>query len=258
MSRTRSFLKLTRVELKLFLRDPFATVFTLVLPLIMLLLLAAVFGDTPAGETENGRLTFRGVPGADYYMTASIVLVIAAIGLLTVPIHLAGYREVGILRRFRASSIPAWALFGSQIAVALAVATVGSLVMLLVAKVVYQTQSPESIAGVLVAFIAVTLCFAAVGFLLASLVPTARATQGISLILFFLFWMLSGTGPPRAVLPDSVRTLTDAIPLTHALIAIQDPWYGLGWNWVELGILAAFTVGTAIPALVLFNRNSES
>lgn len=254
---TKSFSKLTSVELKLFLRDPFATVFALVLPLIMLLLLAAVFGDTPAGETDNGVLVFRGIAGNDYYMSASVVLVIAAIGLLTIPIHLTSYREVGILRRFRASSIPAWSLFVSQIIVALVVAAVGTVVMMLVAKVVYDTQFPQSVPGVLVTFVLSTLCFTSVGFLIAALVPTARAAQGISLIIFFLFWMLSGTAPPRAVLPDSIRPLTEAIPLTHALIALQDPWYGIGWNWTELGILAAFTVGTAVPALYLFARHQE-
>ena len=53
MERSRGYSKLTRIELSLFLRDPFATVFTLVLPLIMLLLLAAVFGGSAAGERES-------------------------------------------------------------------------------------------------------------------------------------------------------------------------------------------------------------
>ncbi len=256
MERGRRYSKLTRIELSLFLRDPFATVFALVLPLIMLLLLAAVFGGSAAGERdEQGRLVFRGIAGADYYMTASVALVIAAIGLLTIPIHLAGYREAGILRRFRASSIPGWSLFGSQIGVALAIGAAGSVIIVVVAMIVYSTQFPDSAAGVLVAIFVSTLCFAAIGFLMAALVPTARAMQGISLILFFLFWMVSGTAPPRAVLPSSVQTLSDAIPLTHALIAIQDPWFGWGWNWGELGILVLFTVAAALPALYLFGRD---
>ena len=188
-------------------------------------------------------------------MTASVALVIAAIGLLTIPIHLAGYREAGILRRFRASSIPGWSLFGSQIGVALTIGAAGSVVMIVVAMIVYGTKFPESAVGVFVAIFVSTLCFAAIGFLMAALVPTARAMQGISLILFFLFWMVSGTAPPRAVLPSSVQTLSDAIPLTHALIAIQDPWFGWGWNWGELGILVLFTLAAALPALYLFSRD---
>ncbi len=258
MAKLWSFGKLTWVEMKLFLRDPMAAVFTLALPLIMLVLLSAVFGNTPTDEEVNGLLIFRGAGGADYYMTSSVVLVIAAIGLLAVPIHLAGYREAGILRRFRASSIPAWSMFGAQLAVTIVIAAVGSVIMAVVARLIYSTQFPAEMIGVIVAFVVSTLSFTAIGFLIAALVGTARGAQGITLILFFLFWMLAGTGPPRAVLPDAARRFTDVIPLTHALIAIQDPWFGWGWNWGELGILTAFAACATVPALLLFARNSES
>ncbi len=258
MSRLRSFGRLTWVELKLFLRDPMAAVFALALPLIMLVLLSAVFGNTPTTDEVNGMLVFRGATGADYYMTASVMLVSIAIGLLTIPIHLAAYREQGILRRFRASSIPAWSIFGSQIAVTVVIAAVGSIIMAIAAFIIYGTRTPSQIFGVLSAFVLATLSFTAIGFLIAALVGTARAAQGITLIIYFLFWMLSGTGPPRAVLPEAARRLSDFIPLTHALIAIQDPWFGWGWNWTEIGILTAFTLGAAIPALWLFSRNTES
>jgi len=258
MAQVHSFLKLTWVELKLFARDPFATVFALVIPLIMLILLAAVFGHTSADAKANGLVVFRGVRGPEYYMTSSIGLVIVAIGLLNVPIHLATYREQGILRRFRASSIPAWAIFGSQIAVALVISALGSLIMVMVAVIFYGTRSPAAGFGVVVAFIMATLSFTALGFLIAALVETARATQGITLILFFLFWMLSGSGPPRAALPDTARRFTGIVPLTHALIAIQDPWFGYGWNVGELIILAGITITAAVPALLLFARDSES
>ena len=104
------FLKLTWIELKLFARDPIATVFALIFPLIMLLLLAAVFGDTPPTDRINGEPVFRGVSGDDYYVAASVGIVVAAWGLLILPTHIAAYREQGVLRRFRASSVPPLAL----------------------------------------------------------------------------------------------------------------------------------------------------
>ena len=55
------FLALAWIEIKLFLRDPFATIFALIFPLIMMLLLAAVFGDSPPGDEVDGRLVFRGI-----------------------------------------------------------------------------------------------------------------------------------------------------------------------------------------------------
>ncbi len=238
----RGFWTLTWVEMKLFVRDPFATVFALVFPLIMLLVLAAVFGDTPPTDRVNGELVFRGVSGDDYYVAASLGIVVAAIGLLTLPVHLAAYREQGVLRRMLASSVPTWALFGSQLIVGLIVSIVGSLIMIGIATAIYDTMLPEDLLGVLVAFLLAMLCFCAIGFLLASLFPTARAAQGIGLILFFVVWMFSGTAPPRAVLPEPARQFGNAEPLTHAVIAIQDPWFGYGWNVEKLLIVAAVTI----------------
>lgn len=246
------FLQLTWTELKLFIRDPFALVFALVFPLIMLLVLAAVFGDSPPGDRVNGELVFRGVSGDDYYVAASAGGVIAAIGLLTLPVHLAGYREQGVLRRFRASSVPAWALYGSQLVVGLIIAVLGIVLMVAVTTFIYDTRLPDDPLGVVVGIVVGVLCFSAIGFLLASLLPTSRAAQGIGLILFFVIWMLSGTAPPRAVLPSGARTVGDFEPLTHLVIAIQDPWFDFGWNVEKLLIVTAVTVAAAIPAVLLF------
>jgi ABC-2 type transport system permease protein len=248
----RGFAKLTWVELKLFVRDPFATVFALAFPFLMLLLLAAVFGNTPTTDRVNGELTFRGLTGPNYYATATVGLVVAALGLLSLPIHLAAYREQGVLKRLRASSVPAWALFGAQLVVTVVVAALGCLLMLAMTAVIYGTQWPDAPGGVVVAFVLATLAFTSLGFLLASLMKTARAAQGISLLVFLVSWMLSGAAPPRAVLPSAVRTIGEAIPLTHAILTLQDPWVGFGWNGTHLLVMAAVTVAAAVPAVVLF------
>lgn len=244
----RSFLHLSRTELKLFLRDPLATVFALLFPLTMMLLLAAVFGDADPQDRMNGELVFRGVSGDDYYVAASVGIVAAALGLLVIPVTLAGYRERGVLRRFRASGLTTPALFGAHALVALCISLVGSLLMVAVATAVYSTMLPEDLPGVVVAYLLSLLCFVSIGFLLAGLIPTPRAAQGVGLILFFAVWMISGSAPPHAVLPDAVRDVAAFEPLTHVVIAIQDPWFGFGWNLGKLAILAAVTVVAATLA----------
>lgn len=248
----RGFLALAWVELKLFLRDAFATVFALAFPLITLLLLAAVFGESDPQEQVDGQFIFRGAHGDDYYVAASVALAIAAVGLLALPVHLAGYRGEGVLRRFRASSVPTWALFGAQFVVGLSVAAFSSLLMTTIAWVIYGTSWPAAPLGVAVAFLLAMLCFTSLGFLLGALLPTARAAQGIGLLLFFTTYMLAGTGPPRAVLPSGVRDISGIQPLARVLIAIQDPWFGFGWNWQELGLLACITIAAQAPAALLF------
>ena len=248
------YVAMSRAELRLFRREPFSIVFVLAFPLMMMMLLAAVFGNDPesADDIENGMLIWRGVTPADYYTAASVAAVIAALGLLTLPVNLAGYRERGILRRMRASSVPAWVVVAAQLTLAVITFLAGALVMAVVARFGYDATMPDDVIGVVVALLVGALAFGSIGLLLAALVRGSRAAQGIGLMLFFSLWLISGTAPPRAVLPSTVRDIGGLLPLSHLVTAIQDPWFGAGWSFDHLAALVAYAIGAGIPALYFF------
>jgi ABC-2 type transport system permease protein len=170
-------------------------------------------------------------------------VVIGAIGLIALPVHLASYRERGVLRRFHASSIPGWTVIGSHLLTGLLMATVGSVVLTLAASLIYGAALPSTIGPVVGAFVLATLSFQAIGFLLGSVMRTARAAQAVGMLLFFPMWLLSGAGPPPSVMGAGMRHLSDLLPLTFAVRAIQRPWLGLTVEPLDLlllaGILAA-------------------
>lgn len=254
MTTTRGYLALTRAKFRLFRREPFSIVFVLVFPLMMMMLLAAVFGNDQASaeDVENGMLVWRGVTPTNYYTAASVAVIIAALGLMTLPINLAGYRERGILRRLRASSVSAITLVGSQLTLAFVTFVAGAAVMGVVAVLAYDAEPPQDVLGVTVALVLGTVAFGAIGLLLATVARSSRSAQGIGLLLFFALWLISGTAPPRAVLPAGLRSVADALPLTHLVTAIQDPWFGFGWDGSGLAVLAAYAVGVGAPALWRF------
>ncbi len=130
--------KLTWVELKLFTRDPVSLVFTLALPFFFLIVLNGVFGNEVELDPEED--VWRGVGPSDYYVPAYLGLVMAATGVLSMPIRLASYRERGVLRRFRASAMPLWAILGSQIAIAVLTAVVGAVSITVASTLIYGTE----------------------------------------------------------------------------------------------------------------------
>lgn len=257
MSAVHGYLAMTRTEFRLFRREPFSVVFVLAFPLMMMVLLAAVFGNkqADAGELQNGMLVWRGVTPANYYTAASVAVIVAALGLMTLPITLTGYRERGILRRFRASSVPAWTQVGAQLTLALATFVAGAAVMAVVARLAYHAKIPEDIVGVAVALVVGTAAFGAIGLLLATVLRTSRSAQGIGLLMFFALWLISGTAPPRAVLPAALRDIGGVLPLAHLVTAVQNPWFGFGWSASDLAVLAAYAVAAGVPALWLFGRD---
>lgn len=250
----RGYLAMTRAEFRLFRREPFSIIFVLAFPLMMMSLLSAVFGNDQASttEVENGMLVWRGVTPTDYYAAASVAVIIAALGLMTLPISLASYRERGVLRRFRASSVPAWIIVGAQLTLALVTFLAGTLVMGVVAWLVHDAELPADPVGVVVALLLGTLAFGALGLLLAVVVRNSRSAQGIGLLLFFAMWMIAGTAPPRAVLPAGLRDAGELLPLTHLVTALQDPWFGYGWSVTDLLLLAVWALAAGAPALWRF------
>jgi ABC-2 type transport system permease protein len=179
-------------------------------------------------------------------------LVMAAIGFISLPVHLAGYRERGILRRFRSSSVSPWALLTSQLCVSALLAVLGSAAILALGMGLNGAHGPVAPAGVLVAFALSTLCFVSIGVLLGALMPNAQAAQAVGLMCFFASEFTAGVGPPRDVLPETMQQFGRALPLTHVAIALQDPWIGRGTNLTELAIVAGITVVAAALAYRFF------
>ena len=244
----RMLLRLTWVEIKLFVREPITMVFTFILPLVFLFVLGGIFTNTP----DFGGTAWRGVRPMDFYTPAYIGLVIASIGVIGLPVHLTGYRERGVLRRLRASPIPHWSIFGSQMIVSFMIAILGGVLLTIVAWLVYDVRLPESPALVIAAFVPSILMFSAVGILLGAVLPTTRAAQGLGLILFIVIMLLSGCGPPPEMMTKAMQWVGDATPLRYVVGLLQDPWLGFGWNMPYFLIVTGIMVVASLLSVRFF------
>ena len=237
------------LEIKLLIREPLTLVFSLALPLIVLLILGGVFGNTASAPGQP--VFYRGVGPMSYYVPAYLCLVIASVCLISIPTHLAGYRERGVLKRYRAASLSVWVIAGSELIVAFALSAASSVVLLVAARLVYDFDSPVSLLGVIAVFCCLTIGFTAMGLLLGGLVPTGRAAQAVGLLIWFVMLMVGGAGPPREVLTGAMGYVSDATPLWYGVQMMHGPWLGLdpGASW---WIVAGIAVASGGTALLLF------
>jgi len=192
----------------------------------------------------------------DFYAPAYVALVLTSVGVVGLPGHLTGYRERGVLRRFRASSLSGWRVFGAQGLVSLATAGIGGILILVAAVFAFHVNLPHNPLLVFAAFLVSALSFASLGMLLGAILPTSRAAQGVGLVLFFVMLILGGAGPPREVMTHAMRVVGDFTPLQHSVRLLQDAWLGLGWNWTEFGIMAAILAVSLTAATLVIRRNS--
>lgn len=234
--------KMSWLELKLFLREPLTVLFALALPLLVLFVMGGVFGNDVDSEF------YRGAGAMDYYVPAYIALVAASVGLISLPIHIAGNRDMGVLKRYRASSIPAWVVVGSAVATTFVISAVSGLLLVAVALPLHNVISPDRLGLVLVGFFASALMFASLGILLGAVLPSARAAQALGVLLWFVMLMLGGAGPPPEVLTGVMSMIGDLTPLRHTVWIMQDGWLSLdaGLSWLIVGALTAIFATAAL------------
>jgi ABC-2 type transport system permease protein len=185
----KSFFKLTFVELKLYLREPMATFFTLAYAPMILFLFGFIYGNDPTPF-------FGGYGFIDIAVLSYIGLIIASVGLMSVPISTAEDREKGILRRFRTSPISPTTYLFANVLVYVIMTLFGVLLLFLVGRFVYKASFEGNFFSVLGGLIISMLSFFSFGYLVASVAPTARTAQVIGMVLAFPMMFLSGAGIP--------------------------------------------------------------
>lgn len=248
----RALRRITWIEVKLFAREPMAVIFAFAFPFFVLFIMASVFGnEVEPPDPEEGDV-WRSVGPTDYYVPAYIGLVMASIGLITLPMRITSYREQGVLRRFRAAGVPLPAVLGSQVAVSLGMMMIGAVTIGVTSPIAYGTDNPQSWAQTGAAFALSAFAFAAIGVFLGTALPSGRSAQGAGLILFFVMMMISGAGPPRGVLNDGMQAFSDALPLTHVVLLLQGAWLGQGWDWSAFWVVGGFLALASVLTWRLF------
>jgi ABC-2 type transport system permease protein len=233
----RSLWKLTWTEMKLFLREPIATFFTLGFPLMVLFLFGSIWGNRPSRE-------FGGFGFVDISVPGYTAVIIASTGLIAVAVSMATYREKGILRRFRATPLRPRTVLGSQVFVFFAVTALGMVLLIIAGLLVFGLRFGGNAISVFAGFSLSTLSFFSMGFILAGLMPTARTAQIVSMVFFYPMIFLCGAFIPSHILPETVRRFAEVLPLTHVVTLLRGLWAGHAWgeHLKEVLVLAGLLV----------------
>jgi ABC-2 type transport system permease protein len=245
----RVLLKLTWIELKLFLREPMTIVFTFAFPVVLMFVLGEVFGNQPGGTDDR---VFGGTGAMNYYAPAYIAVVTMSVGVIMLPARLTDYRSGGVLRRFRASLVPIWAVLGSQVLAALVLGVIGAVLVAAFAAVFYPVHFPDSLGLLAAGFVLCSAAFAAIGTLLGAVMPSPRAAQGAGLMLFFVMLFLSGASVPMEVMSDTMKRIGDFLPLTYGVDLLQGAWSGGAWDWTAAIVLLGIAVVASFLSLRVY------
>jgi len=233
--------KLTWVETKIFVREPLGLIGSLIIPVVIFVMMGRAVGADLPGEVAE----------APFNVTILAALIIAVSAVLSLIAIIAIYREGGILKRLRATPLSPVTILGSHVVVKLGFTAASLALLVLAGRRLLPGALPEDLLGFSVALMLSTLSILSLGFVLASLVPTARFAQPLGAAVLYPMIAISGLFVPVERLPTVVRLVAQVLPTTHAVSLMQGVWDGVAWAalWVHVvALVAAFVVCVALSA----------
>jgi len=183
-------------------------------------------------------------------LAAILIAVSAVLSLVTI---VSIYREGGILKRLRATPLRPWTILTAHVIVKLLFTALTVLLMIAAGKRYYPADLRMPVVSFTLALLVCTFSILSIGFVIASLVPTARFAQPITAAIFYPMIALCGMFVPIEMLPPGLQAVSRVLPLTYAVsllrgILLGDPWRAHLTDLAALGLV--FAVCTAISARV--------
>lgn len=243
----RGIWKLTWLEIKIFLREPMGAFGTILFPVVVFVLAGRFMGGrvSPSSIVATGFLRV-GLP-----VLASVLMALS--GVLSLVTIISIYREGGILKRLRATPLRPQTILTAHVLVKMALTVTSLALLVLAGKRFYPIHVDFPVFGFAMALLISTWSILSIGFVIASIVPTARFAQPIGAAILYPMLSLCGLFVPIQSLPPVLQAAARVLPLTYAVSLLQGIWKGEAWS-AHLGDVAAlavvFAICTALSAKV--------
>jgi ABC-2 type transport system permease protein len=227
-----------RFDQRIFWRDPASVFFTVMLPVIFLLIFATIFGN----ETIEARGDLK---VSTYYVPGLITLAVVSATTVNLAINLTEAREAGRLKRLRGTPLPTWAFVAGKVGTSLGISVLSLLALSLIGRVVYGVTLPtETLPAVLATLLVGVAAFSCIGFALTALIPSEQAAPAVTNATVLPLYFLSGVFIPETEIPDGVLEFAEVFPIRHFFEAFLTAWdpgtTGAGFEWGHLAIVAAW------------------
>jgi ABC-2 type transport system permease protein len=239
----------TRFDLLGFVRNRQARFFTLVLPVLFLVIFVSVFGNDKVGPEH--------VKASTYYVPGLAALGVIAASFVNLVISITALREAGVLKRRRSTPVPAWVLIAGRALTAIVVALAVMTVLLLIGRFAYGVRLPaETLPGVVVTAVVGAIAFCCLGYALSTAIRSADAAQPMVQAIMLPLYFISGVFIPNVSLPRWLRDVAKVFPVEHLAGGLRQAFdpatHGVGIVWSDLGVLALWAAAGLVVALTRF------
>jgi len=235
---------------KAFWRNPASAFFTFAFPLMFLVIFTALLGSGTV------HLPGRTVKESTYYVAAMAAFGVISACYTNIAMSVTFQRDAGILKRMDGTPLRAWIYFTARVLHALFVAVLLVAISAAFGRLAYQASVPSGMTLVrfLVMLVVGACSFSALGFAITTVIPNADASPAIvnATILPLLF--LSGVFIPiGSNAPRWIIWVARIFPVRHFALGLQAGFLGTSFDWVDVGVVAAWGAAGLLIAVRRFS-----
>jgi ABC-2 type transport system permease protein len=232
-----------RFEQLVFWRNREAAIFIFVFPVLLYALLGSVYDGTIFGE-----------PAADVLLAGLFGYAAANTAFAGLAIILVNRRELGILKRVRATPLPPATYFVAVLASSLVVFALQSVALLALGALAFDAEMPENPLGFAGAIVLGTVGFAGLGVGAAALIRSAEGVAAVVNVVVLPMAFLSGSFGPTEDYPEFLQAIADVLPLTYFLDVTYDVYLHGESLFADPGALAVVLAWGAAGLIVALRK----
>jgi ABC-2 type transport system permease protein len=244
-----------RFDQKIFWRNPISVFFTVMFPVMFLVLV----GTLVRNQTVHER---GGIDATTYFVAAVITLAVVSATMVNLAMGLTILREGGILKRLRGTPLPSWVFISGRVGTAIATSLLMLMLITAIGALAFGVDVPWSRLPALLVTLAVgAASFCALGIALTAIIPSREAATPIVNAIVFPLYFLSGIFIPESEIPNGVLHVANVFPVRHLFEAFLTAFTaggGSGFEWGDLAVVAAWGVAGVLLSVRYFRWTPSS
>lgn len=216
--------------------------FSVVFPLILLLVFGSLYGNSP-------NEIFYGYGSVDILTPSYIANIIAVNSLINFPLSISFYREIKVLKRYRATPINPVQVLISQFIVYFILSAISSIILILISYFIFDLKFNGNIFLFLIYFVLSSISMSSIGLLVTGITKSTKSCIAISNFVYFPMIFLSGASFATELMPKGMSEISAFIPLTYSVNLLKHAWLDLNINNILLSIL--ILIGVSVISIAI-------
>jgi ABC-2 type transport system permease protein len=234
-----------RGELLLYVRSRELAFFTFLLPMIFFVLLGSTYGKD----------TVDGVKGSHFLEAGMIGYGAISIAFAGLAIVLVLRRETGVLKRLRATPLPAPAYIAALLTAFMTAFALEVIGLILLGRVLFSIPPPHRIGSLVLALLLGGVCFCALGVGVTALIRSAEGASAVVNAIYLPMAFIAGAFFSPHHFPSVLRDIAAVLPLTYFLRLVRNVMLHGDEIWSQgtnVAVIAAWGLAGVIVALRRF------